>query len=448
MLDVLGLDTSYYEASRRSPSALAVGALYRPHNLFAARADRIPHRMKRIMNSYRDARALFAAIMLLFTAAVAAAEFNIRDYGARPNDDEDDTRAIAAALEACGKAGGGTVVVPAGTYVISRQGAESPILQIPSNTTLRGEGDASVLKFSARVNQTNFWRMLGAAGEKCSHITICDLRLDGSNTHGRYEKGKTAEQNHGIFLYAVGAMIEDVTLRHLLVENFSGDCVAVGRGCRNVTIRDVRVRNFLRQGIQLAGSDGARDYLVTGCQDLEPTVQPGGSTIHVEHARGLRNVIISNNLCRQSILAGGVDGLILENNIVTGRIVGNGNKNMVVRGNIVRGSAEGKSFLVQLGHTDGLILRDNLLVTAAPGQSGIYVWGSSKFNPEPSRQVSITGNTVRPADRKVPADKGIMLNGVEGGSVRDNLIEAATRLTSQRVKEVTLEPTDPSRPAK
>ena len=215
--------------------------------------------------------------------------------------------------------------------------------------------------------------------------------------------------------------------------------MAIGQGCRNVTIRDVKLRNFLRQGIQLAGGNGARDYLVTGCQDLEHTVQPGGSTIHVEHARGLINVIISNNHCRHSILAGGVDGLILRDNIVTGRLVGNNNTNQLVQGNIVRGDASEKGPLIQLGYADGLIVRDNLLLVVAEGQSGIYVWGTSKYNPNPSRQVTIAGNTLRSVDRKVPIDQGITLNGVEHGIVCDNFLEGKARIVTQRVKDVVVE---------
>ena len=112
--------------------------------------------------------------------------------------------------------------------------------------------------------------------------------------------------------------------------------MAFSYNCRGITVRDCTLRNFVRQGIQMGGSPGSRDYLVTGCRDLEHTVQPGGSTIHVEHARGLENVIIENNQCRKSILAGGVDGMIIRGNTVMGRIVGNSNTNLLVSDNIVR----------------------------------------------------------------------------------------------------------------
>ncbi|HEX4341974.1 MAG TPA: glycosyl hydrolase family 28-related protein, partial [Verrucomicrobiae bacterium] len=43
--------------------------------------------------------------------------FNVRDYGAKGDGQAFDTDAIQKALDACGAAGGGTVKLPAGTYL-------------------------------------------------------------------------------------------------------------------------------------------------------------------------------------------------------------------------------------------------------------------------------------------------------------------------------------------
>lgn len=363
---------------------------------------------------------LLTAVFVLFLVSLpqllGAATFNVVDFGATRGDETDDTVAVTKALAACGAAGGGTVFVPAGDFIISRQGAESPILVLPSNTILCGEGAASTLRFPQRASESNFWRMLGHGPEGVKNVVIRDLHLDGGNTHQAYAKG-TPEQNHGIFLYAKDAVVENLTIERMLIENFSGDCIAVGYGCRNITIRDVALRNFLRQGIQLAGGNGARDYLVTGCHDLEHSIAPGGSTIHVEHARGLQNVQIIANRCRNSILAGGVDGLLLRENVVTGRIEGNDNKNLIVSGNLVRGKAAVAKALMQFGYADGLIVRDNIL-RAAPDtpQPGLYIWGKSKYNANPSRDVSVSGNLI------AAGDTGIDLNGIEGATIGANRI--------------------------
>jgi hypothetical protein len=380
--------------------------------------------------------AVLLSSLLAAPGALTAAVFNIVEYGATPNDDADDTAAVSKALAACDKAGGGTVFVPAGDFQITRQGAESPILVVPSNTTLAGEGAASILRFPKRASESNFWRMLGNGPEGAKNVVIRDLHLDGGNTHTSYGKG-VPEHNHGIFLYAKEAAIENVVVERMLIENFSGDCVAIGQGCRNMTIRDVAMRNFLRQGIQMAGGNGARDYLVTGCHDLEHSINPGGSTIHVEHARGLQNVQIIANRCRNSILAGGVDGMVIRDNTVAGRIEGNGNTNLVVAGNIVRGKSDSTRALMQFGYADGLIVRDNI-VRAAPetAQVGLYVWGTSKYNPDPSRNVAVSGNLI------TAGDDGISLNGVRGATVGGNRVdvpEGKKPVTLSRAEQATVE---------
>ncbi|MBI3881453.1 MAG: right-handed parallel beta-helix repeat-containing protein [Verrucomicrobia bacterium] len=365
---------------------------------------------------------LILAALLGAALLAHAAEFNIVKFGAMPDDATDDTPAIRAALKACADAGGGTVLVPAGTFIVARKGIESPVLNLPSNTTLRGGGAASILKFAAKVNDSNFWRMLGASND-CHDIIIRDLHLDGANTHTNYVKGKTPEQNHGIFFYRKGGRIENVTVRDCLVENFSGDCVSFSQGCRHFTIRDVTVRNFIRQGIQMGGGPGDGGHLVTGCRDLEHTVKPGGSTIHVEHAEGARDFQIISNRCRNSLLAGGgATDLIVRDNVVDGRIEGNRIKHGVFENNRLTGG-EDKRALMQFGYASNLVIRGNTILAPNSEANGIYVWGASRYNAEPSKQIVIENNTLELRGQP------IALNGVRGAVVRGNTVKGSTAKT-------------------
>jgi hypothetical protein len=365
-------------------------------------------------------------VCALQSVTVQAAEFEIVQFGATAGDETDDTAAIEEALAACGQAGGGTVVIPAGTFMLSRRNNESPILEVPPNTTIRGEGAASVLKFAANVNQSNFWRMIGAPVDGgTQNVVIRDLHLDGSNTHAKYVKGETPEHNAGLWFYNKDHMIENVTVQNVFAENFSGDCMAFSYNCRGITVRDCTLRNFIRQGIQLGGSADSRDYLVTGCRDLEHSVQPGGSTIHVEHARGLKNVIIENNQCRKSILAGGVNGMIIRGNTVTGRIVGNGNTDLLLSDNIVRASGT-PGAVVQLGYTKGLIVRGNIVHGSEHNAAGIYVWGNSRYNDQPGENVLICANQI------TAGEHAISLNGTTNVRIQGNLLKAPKPLLQKR----------------
>lgn len=383
-------------------------------------------------------------VVAAFANTVRAAAFDITNFGAMANDESDDTKAVLAALDACREAGGGTVFVPAGTFIISRQKAESPILALCSNLTLRGEGAASILKYDPKVNQSNFWRMLGSSEGEVRNITIRDLHLDGSNTYPKYVKGETPEQCHGIYFRTVKGISENITIKDCLIENFCGDGIGISLGSRNVTIRDVTLRNFIRQGIQLAGREEDGNYLVTGCQDLEHSITPGGSTIHVEHAEGTKNIQLIANRCRNSILAGGVNGLMIRDNVVNGRIEGNGNRNILLQGNIIRG-ADSPRPLIQFGYARNLIIRDNILIHAPANKIneektktkriGIYVWGASRYNPEPSHDVMIRDNFIQ------AGDVAVSLNGVHGGDVRGNKTDHSNKagqiLSLKRTENIT-----------
>lgn len=372
-------------------------------------------------------RLLLTVVCVFAVASSASAEtFDITAFGATANDETDDTTAIENALAACAEAGGGTVFVPAGTFILSRRNAETPILEVPPNTTFRGEGASSTLKFDPGVNQSNFWRMIGApvdGGTK--NVVIRDLHLDGSNTYPKYVKGETPEHNAGLWFYNKDHVIENVTVMNVFAENFSGDCMAFSYNCRGITVRDCTLRNFIRQGIQMGGSPGSRDYLVTGCRDLEHSVQPGGSTIHVEHARGLKNVIIENNQCRNSILAGGVDGMIIRSNTVTGKLVGNSNTSLLIADNIIR-ARDKSGAVVQLGYTKGLAVRGNIIVGTENNPVGLYVWGNSRYNKQPGEDVLISGNQI------TAAEHGISLNGATNVRISGNLLKAPKNLLQRR----------------
>ena len=216
---------------------------------------------------------------------------------------------------------------------------------------------------------------------------------------------------------------------NVFAENFSGDCMAFSYNCRSITVRDCSLRNFVRQGIQMGGSPGSRDYLVTGCRDLEHSVKPGGSTIHVEHARGLKNVIIENNHCRKSILAGGVDGMIIRGNIVTGKIVGNSNSNLLICDNIVRSGGQ-TGAVMQIGYTRGLTIRGNIITGAASNPTGIYVWGKSRYNNQPGEDVIISDNQI------TATEQAISLNGARNVRIIGNVLKAARPLFERRTEGV------------
>jgi len=68
--------------------------------------------------------------------------YNIRDFGAKGDGKSLDTAALQAAIDACTRDGGGTVLVPAGTFVIGTTQLKSNVtLHLAASATLLGSGD-------------------------------------------------------------------------------------------------------------------------------------------------------------------------------------------------------------------------------------------------------------------------------------------------------------------
>jgi hypothetical protein len=73
---------------------------------------------------------------------LGARVYNIRSYGAKGDKTTIDTAAVQAAIDACTNDGGGTVLVPAGTFTIGTVELKSNVtLHIAASGTLLGSGD-------------------------------------------------------------------------------------------------------------------------------------------------------------------------------------------------------------------------------------------------------------------------------------------------------------------
>lgn len=102
--------------------------------------------------------------------------FDVRNYGATGDGATDDTAAIQAAITAA--LGGGTVMFPPGTYIVS-----SP-LTVTSSIHLQGRGTSSAIKRGASMTD----HIIDGTADTVD-VTISDLTLDGNrgSTSGNLE---------------------------------------------------------------------------------------------------------------------------------------------------------------------------------------------------------------------------------------------------------------------
>lgn len=116
-------------------------------------------------------------------------EFNVLNYGAKGDGLTNDTAAIQKALDAAYNAGGGTVVIPNGTFIVKGNGdASDGCLQIRDNVTLTGAGmGETIIKLQDNYNHKVTGIIRTPASEVTKNVTVEKLTIDGNMQNNRGE---------------------------------------------------------------------------------------------------------------------------------------------------------------------------------------------------------------------------------------------------------------------
>jgi len=186
--------------------------------------------------------AVWVAWIVLAGAAAAwageAAVFNVREYGAKGDRSSLDTAALQAAVDACHKAGGGTVLVPKGDYL-------SATVRLKDGVTLRLARGAT-LRITPEKDHYDGTRHLLTA-EDASDVTVeGEGVIDGQATGdygGRWGQPKRPAFRTGVLLFhrCRDVAVRGVTIRH------SDSWTLHFKRCTNVTVEDVTIRNNYRR---------------------------------------------------------------------------------------------------------------------------------------------------------------------------------------------------------
>jgi polygalacturonase len=219
-----------------------------------------------------------------------ARDFAINDFGAAPGGNKDCTAAIAEAIDACSRAGGGRVVIPAGQFLTSAIHLRSNVdLQLQAGSTLlfRTDPKAYLPTVLTRFEGTecyNYSPLIYAIGQTNVAVTgagLLDGQADGSNwlawkiSSQRSVLARMAEQNVPVDQRRFGEggnlrpdFIEFNRCNNVLVEG-----VKIRRSpmweihpllCTNVTVRGV---DIFSHGPNNDGCDpeSCRDVLIEKC---------------------------------------------------------------------------------------------------------------------------------------------------------------------------------------
>ena len=189
---------------------------------------------------------LFSALAFTATAALAQT-YSVKTYGAVADGRTVTTTAIQKAVDACTKAGGGTVEVPAGTYIIGTVFLKSNVnLHLDNGAVLKGSANlADYHAYTMPVYGQNYYGMLFAENAE-------NVALTGQGT---------VDGNNAVFYdFTQAKKIDTASTRYTRQKNnFRHVASGIGDGpvvpkdrprqlvvfsvCKNVTVKDVSLIN-------------------------------------------------------------------------------------------------------------------------------------------------------------------------------------------------------------
>lgn len=232
------------------------------------------------------------------------ADYNIRDYGAGLDGEENCAPAVQDAVDACAHAGGGRVVIPAGLYTAGS-------IRLKSNVELHLQAGA-VLRSSLRQNQitrldnspaqNNDGCFLGAL--HAENVTVSGAGvIDGQGGRVFFDED-TGDPFHECPLRCAAFRprltlfedVENLTVRDVTFRDAAMWTLHMA-GCRHVRITNVRICNDDRG----ANNDGidpdcCRDVVISGC-----VIHTGDDAIVVKTTR---NMAALYGACERIIITG------------------------------------------------------------------------------------------------------------------------------------------------
>jgi parallel beta-helix repeat protein len=214
---------------------------------------------------------------------------NVRNYGAVGDGSRDDTAAFQAAIDAL-PALGGTVDVPAGTYMVDAVTS----IRLRSYMHLRMAPEA---KLVARANSAERYKVLYV--NKVQHVEISGGQIVGERDA---HVGTTGQWGHGVFVHGSS----HVTVRDMLISRCWGDGLVVAGAvvwqAPSIPSSDVFVANVVctgnrRQGLSIGYVRGVKVY-DSEFSNSHGTTPQCGVDIEPENGKTAFNVLFENCLVR------------------------------------------------------------------------------------------------------------------------------------------------------
>lgn len=256
---------------------------------------------------------VIVALSVADSAAVAVSPctFSVRDYGAMGNGETPDTAAINKAIEACAAAGGGQVQFPAGKYL-------SGTVHLKSNVALFLEAGATLVGSTNLEHYQSFsppagtpearwtrWHRALILGDGAENVTIAGQGvIDGNKVFD--PRGEEKMRGPHTILFGI---CRNITIRDISIRDSSNYAIML-EFCQQVEVRNVKITGGW-DGVHFRGWPGrpCRDVSIVGCQFFTGDDSIAG--------RYWENVLISdcivNSSCNGVRLIGPAAHLIIHN---------------------------------------------------------------------------------------------------------------------------------------
>lgn len=336
------------------------------------------------------------------SVSIGSKTINVRNVGAQGNGQHDDTSAFQAAINSL-PSSGGTITVPAGTYMIDALRS----INLRSHVRLQMSPGAQLVAIpnsSTRSYVIKAWR-------------VTDVEISGGAIVGEraMHRGSTGEWGMVIDILAS----KKVYVHDMKISNCWGDGLYIGAigsaghavASTDVTVKNVVSTNNRRQGLSFGPVD--RVYVVNSTFsntygtkpeagiDIEPSVQGTAQNIRIE------NSTLSGNAGSGLELQAHVTGLVVASNTVKGNngfgVYANGAANAQIASNLItQNGLDGIS--VSSASHDMPISNNKVTYNSTrwflANNKSIYTLTSSARDMEISsgaRSISLVNNTLSPS---------------------------------------------------
>jgi parallel beta-helix repeat protein len=220
--------------------------------------------------------------------------YNVKNYGAKGDGVTNDTKAIQAAVDAAHAAGGGSVYLPTGTYIVTGGGTPTDgCILLYNNITVYGDGmGTSTIKLRDGWNHDVTGILRDQYGVANHDISVHDLTVDGNRAHNT---GKIDGWFNGV-QPGVNKTDLNITLDHVEVKNCGGygfdpheqttnltitNCVSHGNGLDGFTL-DFQIGAHIDNNTAY-GNDRHGFNICTSSHDVELT----GNTAYGNGSQGI-----------------------------------------------------------------------------------------------------------------------------------------------------------------